>query len=456
MSNEAEQSILGAMMFLGFSGEKADKAILSLKPNYFVHPLHKIIYEVGVSMATHGETVDAVTLDARLAKHPVYQDLGSLSYLADLCVNTPSAQNVMGYARVLRESAVERFAVKKLNEALAEISDPDGGDVALRIGRAESLLAEITKQASADDKGLRHIKEFGKQWHEDLDGYHSGDKDRMGLTTGITSLDAMLRPKLIPKGSLMVVGARPKMGKSALLSLLANHSGVDLKLATPIFSLEMSGVQVFERSLTTDGQINPIDYYNATGGPVYDELLSSTTKLVNSQIYIDDTPGMTLSHLRREARKIAKNNQVGFLCVDYLTLMKAEKAERNDLAYGEITKGLKNLAKELDCVVVLLTQLNRNLESRTDKRPMPSDSRDTGQIEQDCDLWIGLYRHGVYHEDCPNKTLTELIVRLNRHGSTGTTFLDLKHGYFVPLSDSEGLAMKEQNEPIGQSKNKGF
>lgn len=456
MSNAAEQSVLGGLLLIEGKGKQAAKVLGTVKSSYFEHPLHKAIFEGMKNLNGTGEGFDTITLDVNLSNNKIYQDLGGFSYLIDLAKETPSSANIMAYVKIIREKAIERFAIRKVNEALAELTDNEQGTVEQRIGRAESILAEINRKSLNDDKGLKHIKEYGKEWHESLERYHAGDKDSFGLTTGITPLDAMLRPKLIPTGSLVVVGARPKMGKTALLSLLANHSGVDLKLHTPVFSMEMPGDQVFERSLTSDGRINPMDYYNSQSGPVYEQLHSSTTRLVNSLIYVDDSPGMTLTHIQRESRMLAKKGKVGYICVDYLTLMKAEKAERNDLAYGEITKGLKNLAKELGCVVVLLTQLNRQLESRPDKRPMPSDSRDTGQIEQDCDLWIGLYRHGVYQPDCQYPSMTEGIIRLNRHGKTGSFFLDLKQGYFVPMAEEEGLYQKAQNEPAPMAKSKNF
>lgn len=458
MSLEAEQSILGGLMLLEFKGKQAEKAINLLKPSYFQHPLNKSIYQASLSLMDQGESADVITIDSRLSNNPVYQDMDGLSYLIDLAKNTPSASNIMSYIGIVRESAVKKFAVTKLNEALALITDPDGGDIYQKLGLAESLIGEINKKGITEDKGLRHVKEFGKEWFEDLEKYHEGDKDSFGFTTGILGLDAMLRPKLIPKGSLVVVGARPKMGKSALMTLLANHSAIDLQLNTPIFSMEMSGKQIFERSITTDGKANPIDFYNQQSGPVYDRLHDSAGRILSSKMFIDDMPAMTIDHIKREARNIAKDGPVGCIAVDYLTLMEAKKAERNDLAYGEITKSLKNLAKELNCYVVLLTQLNRKLEDRADKRPMPSDSRDTGQIEQDCDMWIGIYRHGVYDEDCKHPGLTEGIVRLNRHGQTGTFFMDLQAGYFVPVNEAEGLHMKSENEPAQQSNGgrKGF
>jgi replicative DNA helicase len=162
-----------------------------------------------------------------------------------------------------------------------------------------------------------------------------------------------------------------------------------------------------------------------------------------SSLYIEDTPALRLSDIQREARNLRREKgSIGLICIDYLTLMEAEKADRNDLAYGMITKGLKNLAKELNCVVILLTQLNRGLENRPDKRPMPSDSRDTGQIEQDVDLWIGLYKDSVYNEGGQHQGLTELIVRLNRHGGVGTGFVEMKEGYHLPLTTVEGTKME--------------
>ncbi|HHH0529237.1 TPA: DnaB-like helicase C-terminal domain-containing protein, partial [Yersinia enterocolitica] len=160
----------------------------------------------------------------------------------------------------------------------------------------------------------------------------------------------------------------------------------------------------------------------------------------SGNLYIDDTPGLSLSHIVSECRRIKRERGVvGMVLVDYLTLMTAEKADRNDLAYGMITKGLKNLAKELDCVVVLLTQLNRDLEKRVNKRPQPSDSRDTGQIEQDCDYWLGIYREGAYDENA-NQQDTELLLRLNRHGSGGVVFVEQRHGAIYDCNQDQAKA----------------
>jgi len=165
----------------------------------------------------------------------------------------------------------------------------------------------------------------------------------------------------------------------------------------------------------------------------------------SGNLFIDDTPGASLSHIVSESRRIKREKgKVGMVLVDYLTLMTAEKADRNDLAYGMITKGLKNLAKELDCVVVLLTQLNRDLEKRTNKRPLPSDSRDTGQIEQDCDYWLGIYREGAYDENA-NQSDTELLLRLNRHGNSGVVYCEQRNG---SIYDTDQVAAENKRREL--------
>jgi replicative DNA helicase len=196
----------------------------------------------------------------------------------------------------------------------------------------------------------------------------------------------------------------------------------------------MPNFQLYERFLSSEARVLS-DIFHTT--KLEDHQFQSTSSAIGrfnqSNIYFDDTPAVTIQHIKKECRKLARNGSVDLIAVDYLTLMEAGKADRNDLAYGAITKELKNLAKELDCVVLLLIQLNRGLEQRADKRPVPADGRDTGQIEQDADYWIGLYKESVYNESVPvtQKGFTEAIIRLNRHGGVGTGYLDMKEGYFV-------------------------
>jgi len=281
--------------------------------------------------------------------------------------------------------------------------------------------------------------------------HHIIPDNHRGLTTGISSLDRLLAPKGLMKGSLFVIGARPKMGKTTLYGQMALNCAIREEKPALLFSLEMPDSQILEKLEGQQSGVNPSIFYMPADGADaeyqgdYDgdftKAIAVGHRLIeNGMLYIDDTPGLSLAHIAAQSRRIKRERgSVGMVLVDYLTLMKAEKADRNDLAYGEITKGLKNLAKELDCVVVLLTQLSRALEQRPDKRPMPSDSRDTGQIEQDCDYWLGIYLDGFYHENTP-PGITEVILRLNRHGEGGTVFALQKNGAIYDMDQSAARA----------------
>jgi replicative DNA helicase len=288
--------------------------------------------------------------------------------------------------------------------------------------------------------GLKHVGDALGEWLDNIDQVLDDGYDKNAFSTGVESLDEVLGVKKLRRGSLIGVGARPKMGKSAFMMLIANHFAIDLQEPTAIFSMEMPSVEIAERAMTSRTTVNPDEFYrNGISNESAGRRDMAFKELLNSNMFVDDGASLSISHIQRESRRIRKEHgKIGLICVDYLTLMEAEKADRNDLAYGMITKALKNLAKELNCAVLMLTQLNRGLENRPDKRPMPSDSRDTGQIEQDVDLWIGLYKESVYDEEIQDQGLTEVLVRLNRHGGTGTAFVEMRQGFHVPVSINDG------------------
>ncbi len=416
---EIEQSVLGSLIKLGDPNtEIFQKAIGKLRESTFNNYTHKVIFRAITYLAKTSNTIDMFTIEARLIATGDGGDKGTFSYIGEVLLKS-SLPTLMNQIEILRENAIRITANNKLNEALATLNDKDGVSVYKKLGCIESELTAILGRAlNNKESGLRHISDVASEWHDDVEKRFSGDESVKGFTTGIETLDGILAPKHIPKGSLVVVGARPKMGKTAFLNNIVKHFALDIKKTVVEFSLEMPSKDLFERMLTERANVSPdILYHGASNDSDWAKVSEAMGEYINSSFYIDDTPGISLSHIQSESRRIAKEKEVGVIAVDYLTLMKVEKAERNDLAYGEITKSLKNLAKELGCVVVLLTQLNRSLEQRSDKRPVPSDSRDTGQIEQDCDVWIGLYREGVYKELPPEQAgLTEAIVRLNRHG----------------------------------------
>jgi replicative DNA helicase len=229
------------------------------------------------------------------------------------------------------------------------------------------------------------------------------------------------------------------MGKTFLATKMVCHYLMNRDEGVSVFSLEMRSVDIWERMLSEKAKSNSNNFYTIPmdNTSYWDSIGNSNMELAQTKIAICDTGGITIGFIKSEVRKQQRIHKHGLIVIDYLTLMGSDKeAERNDLKYGEITKQLKLLAKELGCVILLLTQLNRGLESRNDKRPMPSDSRDTGQIEQDCDVWIGLYREKVYNKDVPYN-YTEAIVRLNRNGGDGTAYMTLENGYFEDVNTQE-------------------
>lgn len=438
-SMEAEQSVLSIMLVSG-DGEVSNKITRILNASDFYVPDHKIIWQAIQDIRIKGHNVDPVMVQE--SNHDI-----SLEYLVDLFKSFASTANAIAYACVVRDRAQERSAVTAMHDAISILSDKEVGTWSERLKRAENKTMSALGQSTIGSSGLVHIEHIAKNWTKELVDRIEGVNPVNGFTTGLGELDGLIAPKLMPPGSLVVVGARPKMGKSALLTMMADHFAGKLRKQTAIFSMEMPSNQVWERLLTGGIGMSPDKFFQPLSPEDYYDITTFSSDRMGCPLYIDETPGITISHIKSEARKLARKEPVGLICVDYLTLMDADKADRNDLAYGKITKELKNLARELGCVVLLLTQLNRNIESRPiiERKPMPSDSRDTGQIEQDCDLWIGLFRAGAYDDGCKHPGLTHLIVRLNRHGKVGTVFMEMREGYFKPVGTIEGERMEEIN-----------
>ena len=438
MSNnfDNEQSVLGGLIKLSdLSLDSAQKVLSMLKPSSFQDNKNKAVYDAICDLDRENISADLITVNSRLQQKGQLEYIGGIAYLADLMQIVPSAANILNYADLVRQNSIKSVINSKMQNALAQFNDLDGESVYQKLGQLETVISSLGQRAvNGRDNGLTHIKEVGKDWFKELNDRKDNPDVHAGLSTGIKSLDDVLGCKLLVKGSLFVVGARPKMGKTAFLEKITGHIGLELNKQVAIFSLEMPNFQLYERFLSSNSRVNAQLFHavNLTESQ-WQNTSSAIGRLNQAKIYMDDTPAITIQHLKKECRKLAKSEPLGMIAVDYLTLMKTGKADRNDLAYGDITKELKNLAKELDCVVLLLTQLNRNLEQRADKRPIPADSRDTGQIEQDADYWMGLYREAVYDDSVSDsaKGYTEAILRLNRHGGVGTGYMNMVNGYFI-------------------------
>ncbi|WP_150182908.1 DnaB-like helicase C-terminal domain-containing protein [Enterobacter asburiae] len=445
---EAEQSVLGGMM-LDSGSDRCQTAMSMLKPESFYIRPHQVIFAEMRELVANQKPIDLITLIESLESKGLGEQAGGFAYMAEISKNTPSSANIVHYAMLVREKAMERYGIDKLTSATELLFARNGMTTSQKFDAIQTLFTDIADYAKTGNRrGLREFTDVMGDWVDEVEARWNDSDATRGLSTGIQSLDDLLQPKGLVKGALMVIGARPKMGKTTLYSQLAVNCAEVEQLPALMFSLEMPDKQIVERMIGQVSRVNTDVFY----GDRYDDAqvamaFAAGGRLAQTgNLYVDDTPGITLAHIVSESRRIKRERgAVGMVLVDYLTLMTADKADRNDLAYGIITKGLKNLAKELNCIVVLLTQLNRDLEKRTNKRPMPSDSRDTGQIEQDCDYWIGIYREGAYDENA-DQAATELLLRLNRHGPTGVVYCDQRNGAIYDCDQAAAEQKRRAND----------
>lgn len=462
-NQEAERSVIGGLLLCA-SDDLMAKTLAIVKPESFYNPAHAHIIKGIKELVDSNRPVDLITLDAHLTQKGKINELGGFAYLAELAKGTPVVGNLTHYAKIVRDEAIKRFALGKLQECENLLFENNRLDATERLEIITRYTQEITDYSKTGKTatGLRKASEFVEEWVSDYEKFVNNDPSVRGLSTGFESLDELLGGGLLVKQSLLVVGARPKMGKTSFLSGLIASCAIDSKKTALVFSLEMKGKDILERMFGQRARVNPKMLYNSyyhqdEKDICFTKISQAISELIKDDLLlIDDTPNVSISHIRNECRKIKRERgEIGMIAVDYLTLMKVDKAERNDLAFGSVTKELKNLAREMDCVVLLLTQLNRSLESRADKRPLPSDSRDTGQIEQECDYWIGLHREGVYNEEA-DQEIMEALLRSNRHGGTGKVYLEMKHGCIFDLDQEEGKKRSNKGkQEVNQKRRKG-
>ncbi|CAD6036650.1 replicative DNA helicase [Escherichia coli] len=452
---DAEQVVLGCLM-VNTDAERAERVYSMLKPESFYVAAHRVIFREIRALFRAGKPTDLLSLANMLEAKKLDAETGGFAYLAEISRSTtPSA--MVHYAGIVREKSIMRYTVEKLHSCIEIMNQPTDTSVTERVEAVQQVISAVAEHARTGNRGgLRPAGDVVNDWVNDLERRFSNPESAAGLTLGIESLDRLMAPKQALRGSLVVIGARPKVGKSAVLNKITTHFALNHRLPTLVFSLEMTDRSLIERMVAQEAKVNSeIFYAGAHDDTDMSRAMAKAFELSESNLMIDSTPGVTLAHVVAECRKVKRQRRVvGLVAIDYLTLMKAEAAERRDIAFGEITTGLKNLAKELDCVVLLLTQLNRKLEDRTDKRPTPSDSRDTGQIEQDCDVWIGLYRDIVYNQNA-DPQLMELLLRLNREGATGTAYALMRSGSVIDVSAEEvarrNASLPAKNKPYAKT-----
>jgi replicative DNA helicase len=418
-SIEAEQSVLGGLLLDNSAWDRIGDL---LGVDDFYRDDHRRIYRHIARLMESGKPADVVTVAESIESSEDKDKAGGLTYLGQLAQNTPSAHNIKRYAEIVRERAVMRKLVAVGNEIADGALNPLGKDVSQLLDEAESKVFEIAEAGSRGREGFKDIHQLLSQVMERVDYLYNRDNpsDITGIPTGFSDLDSMTSG--LQEGDLVIVAGRPSMGKTAFALNMGEHVAVESRLPVAVFSMEMAGTQLATRML---GSLGRLDQQKLRTGRLTDEdwnrLTTAVGRLHDAPIEIDETPALNPLELRARARRVhRKYGKLGLVIVDYLQLMSASTmGENRATEISEISRSLKALAKELHVPVVALSQLNRSLEQRPNKRPVMSDLRESGAIEQDADLILAIYRDEVYNPDTPDKGKAEVLILKQRNGPIG-------------------------------------
>ncbi|MNN03835.1 Replicative DNA helicase [compost metagenome] len=368
------------------------------------------------------------------------EEVGGLAYLNSLAQNTPSAANIRRYAEIVRERSVLRKLVTVADDIASAAFAPKGREVRELLDEAESKVFAIAEEGSRGQKGFQEIQPLLTQVVERIDELYHRDTatDVTGVPTGFIDLDKMTSG--MQAGDLIIVAGRPSMGKTAFSLNIGEHVAVEQGLPVAVFSMEMAGVQLAMRML---GSVGRLDQHRLRTGRLLDEdwprLTHAIQRMNDAQLFIDETPALNPMELRARSRRLARQcGQLGLIIIDYLQLMSGSGGGENRATeISEISRSLKGLAKELNCPVIALSQLNRSLEQRPNKRPVMSDLRESGAIEQDADVILFIYRDEVYNPDSQDKGTSEIIIGKQRNGPIGTVRLTFL-GQFTKFDNFSG------------------
>ncbi|EIW88700.1 MAG: replicative DNA helicase [Alishewanella agri] len=441
-SIEAEQSVLGGLML---DNEAWDRVSEKVVEHDFYLRSHRLIFNAMARLAEGNQPIDLITVSEALEANQQLDDIGGFAYLGEIAKNTPSAANILAYADIVRERAVVRDMIGVAHDIADAGYDTQGRTAAELLDFAETKVFKIAEQRAKANEGPEPINSILAKTIDKIDAlYRSPQNGITGVSTGYVDLDKMTNG--LQPSDLIIVAARPSMGKTTFAMNLCEHAAITSDKPVLIFSLEMPSDQIMMRMLASLGRINQT---KVRTGQLEDEdwaRLSSAIELLNSKgkMYIDDASGLTPTEVRSRARRIAREHGgLSMIMVDYLQLMTVPgMSENRTLEIAEISRSLKALAKELKVPVVALSQLNRSLEQRADKRPVNSDLRESGSIEQDADLIMFIYRDEVYHEDTADKGTAEIIIGKQRNGPIGRVRLTF-HGHFSRFDNYAGSARFE-------------
>ncbi|MCM2537965.1 replicative DNA helicase [Burkholderia glumae] len=418
-SIESEQSVLGALMI---DNDAVDR-IGELRAEHFYRYEHRVIFEAAMRLIVAGRSADVITVYESLQSHGDLDKTGGLAYLNSIVQNTPGSANIGRYAEIVVERAKLRMIMSAADEVSAEVQNRNGRTADELIAYAQSKFEPLSEGRT---DGPKFIGTFLSPVVNQMDQEHQGNAP-LATTTGYRELDFKLGGGM-RGGDLIVIAARPSMGKTALAQGIAEYVAQAQGTAL-IFSLEMPGTQLTQRAIARQGSIQLRNVRNGSHMTDADwpKLTNVVGYLSDLPLMIDETPGLSMAEIASRARSVKRKHGLKLIVVDYLQLMTGGTDERHDLRIASYSGGLKMLAKQLDVPVIALSQLNRQLEQRPNKRPIMADLRDSGAIEQDADTIIFLYRDEVYHEDSPEAGTAEAIIAKQRNGALGTAYLAFIH-----------------------------
>lgn len=441
-SVEAEQSVLGGLLLDNLAWDRAGDL---LTDSDFYRYEHRLIYSAIGALVAGSKPADVITVFEQLQSLGKAADCGGLAYLNALAQSVPSAANMRRYAEIVRERSILRKLIAASDDIATSAFNPQGRQVSTVLDEAESKIFQIGEEGSRQKQGFQGIDKLVVSLIDRVQELHdNGAEEVTGVRTGFYDLDRMTAG--LQKGDLIVLAARPSMGKTAFALNIAEHVAVAEGLPVLVFSMEMGASQLALRLVGSLGRINQ---QNLRTGRLdsgeWERLTDAVERLGQVQLYIDETAALTSSELRARARRMARQfGTLGLIVIDYLQLMSGSSGSDENRAteLGEISRGLKALAKELQCPVLALSQLNRSVESRNDKRPMMSDLRESGAIEQDADIIMFIYRDDYYNKESKEPGVTEIVIGKQRNGPVGT----VKLTFLKPLTRFDNLAPGSNGE----------
>lgn len=417
-SVESEQSILGSILL-----DKDAMITVSetIKPDDFYKEAHKIIYECMIKLSNKNEPIDLITLTEELRKQGHLDDVGGISYITSLSTIVPTTSNVKYYADIVKEKSVLRKLIKVSNDII-NLGYDGSTKIEDVLENAEKKIFDISQEKSSSDD-FKPINLVLMDTYDMIEQLYSSKAEITGITTGFRDLNKKING--MQRTDLLLLAARPAMGKTAFSLNLVQNAALKGNASVAVFSLEMSKEQLVQRMLSAQSNVElkkiKTGKLNENDWP---RIIDAMAVLSNAKIHIDDTPGIKISEMRSKCRKLKMEQGLDLILIDYLQLMEGEgNNESRQQEIAKISRSLKIIAKELDCPVVALSQLSRAPEQRADHRPILSDLRESGSIEQDADIVMFLYRDEYYHPDSEKKNIGEVLIAKNRHGETGSVEL---------------------------------